>query len=161
MKSFCTDSFQFVDYTEMDESMSRRVLECRNLPEIRRWMVNDKVISYDDHKQFVMKLHHLDNTLYYSVLSGGGVFIASINLQFDNQTTAERGIYLHPDFWGHGLSKKICKELYTHFRDNKGLKTVKTKVKKNNVSSNALERSLGAAKIHDDDEYNYYSLDLN
>lgn len=91
----------------------------------------------------------------------GGVFIGSINLHFNDAITAERGIYINPAFQGKGLSKQICKDFYIHFRDNHGLHFITTKVLKDNVSSNALERSLGAEKVKEDDRFFYYKCDLS
>lgn len=159
MKSFRTPSFDIISFTDMDSTISRKVWECRNLPEIRKWMTNDKPISYESHQNFVHQLNSVDNRLYFCVLQGG-VLLGSINFHFENTIVAERGIYLNPEYIGKGLAKKICKELYSYFRDKKGLRQIKTKVKKENVSSNALEASLGAELIDEDDDYFYYVLDL-
>lgn len=160
MKSFTTDKFTYIDYTEMDDAMSRKVWECRNLPEIRKYMVNQIIIPFESHCIFVKKLRHNDNVLYYNVLSGG-VIVGSINLHFNESDSAERGIYLDPSYQGKGLSKQICKDFYKHFRDNHGLRFITTKVLKDNVSSNALERSLGAEQVSEDDRFFYYKCDLN
>lgn len=90
-----------------------------------------------------------------------GVFVGSINLHFDDSSTAERGIYLNPVYQGKGLSKHICKDFYKYFRDNHGLRFITTKVLKNNVSSNSLERSLGAERVKEDDKFFYYKCDLS
>lgn len=71
MKSFSTDKFTYINYTDMDEAMSRQVWECRNLPEIRKYMVNQETIPFESHRKFVNNLESSDNTLYYNVLSGG------------------------------------------------------------------------------------------
>lgn len=161
MRSFTTDIFKYIDYTEMDEDMSRLVWECRNLPEIRKYMVNQDIIPFDSHCKFVNNLQCKDNILYYSVLNRGGVFVGSINLHFDDAQSAERGIYLNPAHQGQGLSKQICKDCYKYFRDNHGLRFITTKVLKENISSNALERSLGAVKVAEDERFFYYRCDLS
>ncbi len=97
--------------------------------------------------------------MYYP--GGGGVFVGSINLHFDDAQSAERGIFLNPVYQGKGLSKQICKDFYKYFRDNHGLRFITTKVLKENLRSNALEHSLGAVKIAEDDEFLYYHCDLS
>ncbi len=159
MKSFSTDRFTYIDYTEMGDVLSRQIWECRNLPEIRKYMVNKDIIPFDSHCKFVKSLQSDRNTLYYCVLSNG-VFVGSLNLHFNDSQSAERGIYLNPAFQGEGLSKLICKDFYTYFRDNHGVRLITTKVLKDNVSSNALEYSLGAIKTDEDDMFYYYKCDL-
>lgn len=73
MRSFSTDNFQFVDFREMDEAMSRKVWECRNLPEIRKYMVNHDFITWDSHRSFINLLKSMYKQLYFSVLMGGGI----------------------------------------------------------------------------------------
>lgn len=155
MSSFKTDNFTFLDYTEMDDVMSRRVWECRNLSEIRKWMVNSQNIPFEEHMKYVKSLRREDNTLYFSVLTGGD-FIGSVNLHIKENGIAERGIYINPDQWGKGLGRKICKEFYKYIRDNLGVYTVTTTVRKCNHSSNALEHCLGATRTGEDAEYYYY-----
>lgn len=145
----------------MDDAMSRQMWECRNLPEIRKYMVNKETIPFSSHRKFIQNLQRDGNRLYYGVLSQAEGFVGSLNLHLKDSQSAERGIYLNPAFHGKGLSTQICKDFYKYFRDNHGLRLITTKVLKDNVSSNALERSLGALKIAEDDEFFYYQCDLS
>lgn len=159
MKSFDTDNFKFIDFTEMDNAMSLKVWKCRNLPEIRTNMSNRSYIRLVDHIAFVDKLANSHDTHYYSVL-WKGMFIGSVNIHFIDDETVERGIYLDPRFWGKGLSKLISKEFYEYLHNNRSVNKVMTRVYKFNESSNALQYSNGARLIFADDKYNYYQLDL-
>lgn len=159
MGSFKTENFTFIDFTEMDESMSRQVWECRNLPEIRKWMVNPECIQYEDHLRFVDGLKSKCNVKYYAVLQNGE-FIGSVNIHIENDGSAERGIYIHPEYWGKGMAKKICRDFYSCLRRNVGINAITTKVLRENVGSNALERSLGASKISEDGRLCYYHCDI-
>lgn len=78
MKSFSTDKFTYQNYTDMDDAMSRQVWECRNLPEIRKYMVNQDIIPFDAHCRFVENLQYKNNVLYFNILSkkGGGYLSA-------------------------------------------------------------------------------------
>lgn len=159
MSSFSTDSFQFIDFKDMDSSMSMQIWTCRNLPEIRKWMTNSSPITFSSHKAFVASLKYDNNSLYFSVLSGG-VFVGSINLHLNANGIAERGIYIHPKFWGNKLAIRICKEFYKYSRDNLGIESIITKVLKGNISSNSLEQSLGAKMTQEDNYYFYYRCNL-
>lgn len=159
MRSFSTDSFTFIDFTEMDESMSQKVWECRNFPEIRKWMVNPDPIPFESHKKFVEALKMKSDSFYYSVVQEG-VFIGSVNIHIEGDGKSERGIYIHPNYWGRKLAKKICDEFYPYVMKEFGLKEIITKVLKDNIGSNALEHSLGALKIKEDNRFNYYNCSL-
>lgn len=159
MSSFSTDNFTFVDFKEMDETMSRKVWECRNLTEIRKWMVNPEFIPYDFHTKFIESLRYKSNALYFSVLHGGA-FIGSVNIHMNGCGEAERGIYIHPDYWGNKYAKRICSEFYQYIRKELGITHITTKVLKENFGSNSLESSLKANRIGDDDKFYYYSCEL-
>lgn len=75
MRSFTTDNFIFIDFTEMDDSMSQKVWECRNRPEIRKWMVNKEPISFESHQKFLNTLKNTNKSLYYSILWGGDLSV--------------------------------------------------------------------------------------
>lgn len=159
MKSFTTDSFEFIDFTEMDDTLIRQVWECRNLPEVRKWMVNPEYIPYESHLQFIRSLNSKGDTKYYAANLNGDL-IGSVNVHIGNDGSAERGIYIHPEYWGKGLAKKICREFYSYLRSNMGINAITTKVLKENIGSNSLERSLGASKISEDESLNYYYCDI-
>lgn len=159
MKSFATDKFTYLDYTEMDSEMSRLVWECRNLPEIRQYMVNAAWIPLQSHLAFVEGLKSRGDALYFVVLLEGE-FVGAINLHFERPDTAERGIYLHPRHQGKGLATAICRDFYAYCKRHCGLCFITTRVQKSNAASNALEAALGAAKTSEDTEYNFYRLAL-
>lgn len=159
MGSFKTENFTFIDFTEMDEGMSKQVWECRNLPSIRKWMVSPEFIPYDSHVEFIESLKHKADALYFSILHERE-FIGSLNIHMRIDGEAERGIYIHPNFWGKKLAKRICSEFYTYIRDNLGIKHITTKVLKGNLSSNSLESSLRANRIGEDDRFYYYRCEL-
>lgn len=159
MGSFKTENFTFIDFTEMDEAMSRKVWECRNLSEIRKWMVNSEFIPYDSHAGFVESLKHKTDALYFSVLHDGK-FIGSVNIHMNLSGEAERGIYIHPDYWGKKYAKKMCSEFYSYVRKKFGITHITTKVLKENIGSNSLESSLNAMVVGEDERFYYYSCEL-
>lgn len=160
MSSFKTQNFTFIDFKEMDEDMSKQVWKCRNLPEIRKWMVNPEFIPYDSHARFVESLKHKTDALYFSVLHEGN-FIGSVNIHMNGSGEAERGIYIHPDYWGNKYAKKICSEFYSYARKSFAITHITTKVLKENIGSNSLESSLNAVMVAENDRFYYYRCELD
>lgn len=156
MGSFKTENFTFIDFTEMDEGMSKQVWECRNLPEVRKWMVNKEPIPYDSHLMFVESLDKNPKALYFCVLYDES-FIGSVNIHKEDNGSAERGIYIHPNYWGKKFARRICGEFYPYIIKELGISEITTKVLKDNLGSNSLENSLGASQAGEDDEFFYYS----
>jgi len=72
MKSFSTDNFTFVDYTEMNDMLVKEVWETRNHPEVRKYMNDTEHIPFSDHINFINKLRCRRNVQYFSVLQVGG-----------------------------------------------------------------------------------------
>lgn len=159
MKSFNTENFNFVDYTEMDSTLNDFIWQTRNLPQIRVNMVNKEYISKENHAIFLKNLKNNKIHDYFCVIWKESC-VGSVNVKYLNKHSIERGIFLHPNFIGKRLSKLIAKELYAYLRENKGVTSVKTRVLKGNLASNALELSLGASCDGSDESYNYYSLNL-
>lgn len=159
MRSFSTEKFRFIDFTEMNGALTRKVWECRNLPEIRKWMVNPDPIAYEDHIRFIDGLKNKNNVRYYVVLYNDAL-IGSVNIHIENDGVAERGIYIHPHHWGKGFAKTICRYLYSYIHRNMGINTVTTKVMKDNLGSNSLECSLGASESSREGNLIYYSCDI-
>lgn len=159
MKSFEAGRFTFLNYTDMGEEMSKTIWKCRNLPEVRKWMVNQKLIPLSDHQRFVNQLHNNIKKYYFCVLENNEL-IGSVNIDFETEYSVERGIYLHPAHWGKKYSSRICKDLYRYLFEKYGIIEVNTKVLKDNAASNALESSLGASKVKEDSQFNFYRCRL-
>lgn len=159
VKSFHTKSYQFIDYTEMDDKLNDLVYRARNDIRIRQWMTNPDVITKESHNKFVASLVNNCNTVYYAVIGEG--FLGSVNIRKENQNRAERGIYLNPDFLGKGLALHILKEFYQYIWTNLGLQQITTKVLKDNVPSISLEERLGAKLIGENERFYFYLLNLD
>ena len=156
MKSFSTEHFQFISYTEMGSDLSEKIWRCRNLKEIRDFMSNPEPIDRNAHDNFVKSLTNRDDREYFCVMQDG-ILIGSVNIHYIDPNTVERGIFINPTYWGKGFSKSISREFYNHIK-TADISRVCTKVKKYNKASIALQKSLGAKKYMEDDEYQYFEL---
>lgn len=94
---------QLVDFTTLDTQLLTLVLAWRNHPDIRHWMLNDDVISMENHLQFIESLKQRSDRRYFLV-QREGEYIGVIDLTDITQTSAEIGIYTNPDIRGVGES---------------------------------------------------------
>ncbi len=149
-----TEHYTFRNYTSLDRETNLRLLECRNLPSIREYMVNRKVIYVEEHEDFVRSLRTLLDRAYYAVYERDGGLIGSVNVhavvspEFPS-ATYERGIWLRPAAQGYGHAKRLLKEFYARLAADRGVKRILTEVFSDNNASLRLEKSLGAKRISD------------
>lgn len=93
----------YKNYVNLDRDEIAMVLEWRNNIEIRKWMVSDTVISYDDHCKFVESLKDRADVYYWLVFKDGmpvGTFNISHIDNSDN--SVETGYFLNPKFLNSG-----------------------------------------------------------
>lgn len=158
--SFNTPTYKFVNYCEMSRQDSQIIFELRNNPFVSIWMVDDDYISLEQHSKFLASLTDRDDKDYFIIKNDSNEIIGSVNIDYCDMGISERGIYIDPERQGHGHAFKAIKEFYQHARNNWGIKAIKTKVKVDNVPSNALERKLGARLMVTSAGYNGYLLEL-
>lgn len=157
MKSFSTNNYRFVNYLDVSAEESLQILELRNREEIRKWMVNDEPISQANHFRFMESLVDKERCDYFMIKDPSGNFIGTVNITALSPDEAERGIFINPDFQNQGHASQSLAEFYSKL-SSLGIKSVITKVKTENVASNALEKKLGACLIKVDKGFNIYRL---
>lgn len=95
---------RFISFTSVDAIESHKeIIAIRNDPRIRMFMFNDKIITLDEHLNFVSKLKNSKKKIYWAAYDEN-VFIGSINLiNIDTEhRRANLGIYSNPDKRGYG-----------------------------------------------------------
>lgn len=157
---FSTAHYEFIPYTEIDAEMSRRMLEGRNEPEVRRQMAGRETISEQEHLNFIEDLRTRRDKRYYAVTDLDGNAIGSVNLEWTGTDSVERGIWLAADARGKGHASRMLRELYAHIRDTRGVRGVTSYVRIDNEASSMLEQALGSRETRRDDQYVYYELSL-
>lgn len=161
MSSFMTSNYVFKDFSEISDDEVLHIWELRNHPDIRKWMVHPEPIELPDHKNFIKSLSGRNDIQYYIVKDMTGQIIGSVNISFLSDYKVERGIYIDPRHQGKGHARRLLKEFYGYIHQRYSINYVITRVMKSNVSSNALEYSLGALQINSEDpKYNFYMLGL-
>ncbi len=151
-----TEHYTFLNYTVLDTPTSLLLLECRNLPSIRRFMFNREVIPEAEHLRFISGLPTELDRAYYAVYERDGALIGSVNIHSIAEpglplSTFERGVWLRPAAQGCGHSKRLLSEFYSWLKKERGAKAILTEVFADNVPSLGLESALGAKEIASED----------
>lgn len=74
---FCTEHFEFVNYTLLSEEESKTIWNARNNPMVSQWMDNKEIIPWDAHCRWVSNLRNCNDRVYYAVM--GGVKLLVLN----------------------------------------------------------------------------------
>ena len=67
MSAISTSLYTFKNFTDLTESESDEVLQGRNDEQVRRWMVSDRFISLEEHRNFIASLKICSTQLYFRV----------------------------------------------------------------------------------------------
>ena len=148
----------FKDYIDCSIEQHRAILTLRNLPEIRKVMINSEPIEWSDHIDFVESL--IDNTTkrYYAVFKKGRL-IGTYNLTKENHNNWERGIITSPDYQGSGLTA-IFENMILHSLPVGLFQSITAKVKNENLRSKQYHQKVGYKEIGKDLEYTYFKYIL-
>ena len=98
------ESYTLINYTELSLKRREKILEYRNHDSVRKWMIDDSIISLEDHLSFIDNLRNDNSKHYYAVVKEdnilGCIYITDWN---NNSKTCEWGCFLNPKFFGLGL----------------------------------------------------------
>lgn len=155
--SFIIDKFVFKNYIECNEDTQKVILECRNSPDIRKWMNNSEIISMENHLKFIESLTEADDRFYFAVFYKD-YYIASIYIVLNKDNQWERGLYTIPDNQGRGLTSKFETFFIYMLYTNMGIKELVAEVKFDNIRSIAYHEKMGYSLISEDSKYKYYVL---
>lgn len=158
--SFNTETYHFINYSEMSEDDSREIFDLRNHHDVSRWMVNDQEISWDVHKRFVNSLRSRIDKDYFIVKDNDGMIVGSVNIDYSENGISERGIFIAPNRHHKGHAFCVLKEFYSHVKLYFSVSTILTKVKSDNVASLRLEEKLGSKFSKEYDGYKTFILKL-
>lgn len=115
----------------------------RNLPSVRRWSFNNKLLKLGSHKQwFCKKL--ADPNVFMLIAEESGRKIAQIRFDFNPRTrTAEVGIAVKPFFRGKGKGSFILQTGCRYALSRYKVKKIKAHIKKKNSASLRLFTRAG------------------
>ncbi|MFH0708574.1 MAG: UDP-4-amino-4,6-dideoxy-N-acetyl-beta-L-altrosamine N-acetyltransferase [Pseudomonadota bacterium] len=92
---------QLLNFTTLEPFQHEMVLSWRNHSDIRKWMIQQKEISPQEHLNFIQSLKQRDDKWYFLV-HDENCYLGVINLHRLTTSTAELGIYANPDLRGVG-----------------------------------------------------------
>jgi len=139
---FEINGFEFVLYQNLSESDSKLVLECRNHPDVRKWMFNSDKILHDDHKAFVESLKSTSQKVYCAVFKKSKL-IGCIYYNVLVEGVFYAGHFLNPRIISTGIGlyfEYVYLHYFFHFL---GAKEIQAQVKSGNKSMVDIHKLCG------------------
>lgn len=140
---FHIDGYSFKNYITLSAEQSAMVLECRNHPDVRKWMFTKEPIPIENHLAFVNSLKQTNSKFYWAVFNGdnyvGSVDITDINTK---EESCIWGFFLNPRYIGTGKGidiEFVTLKLLFYF----GFRTVRGEVNANNNNALNMHKLFG------------------
>lgn len=103
-----TERFEYsiYNYTELNPDQIIAVWHGRNNPDVRSYMSNKDLIPYDVHIKFIQSLLNREDKKYYAIFKDAD-FVGCYEYYDIIGKTAERGLYIMPEYRGRGVAARI------------------------------------------------------
>lgn len=150
--------YKVINYIDCSIEQHREILRLRNLDIIRKWMVNQEIISEDDHLNFVNGLRNRTERKFFAVYKDD-VLLGTYNLTQESEGVWERGIIANPIIQGKGETEKWERQILNSL-SKEGISTVTAKVKHDNLRSIRYHMKIGFRETNRDNEYIHFKLTL-
>ena len=150
--------YKILNYIDCSIEQHREILRLRNLDIIRKWMVNQEIISEDDHLNCVKGLRNRTDRKYFAVYKDD-VLVGTYNLTQESEGIWERGIIANPKMQGKRETEKWEQQILNSL-SKEGISTVTAKVKHDNLRSIRYHIKMGFREINRDNEYIHFKLTL-
>ena len=121
-------------------------------------MVNQEIISEDDHLNFVNGLRNRTDRKFFAVYKDD-VLVGTYNLTQEYEGAWERGIIANPIIQGKGETEKWERQILNSL-SKEGISTVTAKVKQDNLRSIRYHMKMGFREANRDNEYIHFKLTL-
>lgn len=104
-KIYESHGYKFKNFISLSEEEKKLVLGWRNSPEIRRWMRNTDVITYQSHSEFIKSLEKKVDRYYWLVYTPENYPIGVFDIVNVDpiRNIAETGDYAKPQKFGDGF----------------------------------------------------------
>jgi len=146
-------SLIFKNFTLLDDSEKRDILELRNQEYIRQSMIDDVVISLENHLAFLKSLETTKEKRYFAVfykdeLAGSVNFIKNGELFW--------GLYFKDEL--SPMVKSCGSYIFLEYLFKNHSKVIDSVVRKNNQKALSFNKSFGFEVFNEDDEFVYLRL---
>ena len=154
-KIFELGNYTFQNFITLNEKQVNSVWEWRNHPNIRRFMYNKEIITFENHQKFINSLPSRDDVAYWLVFLNGNP-IGVTNLVDINWIgcSAEPGSYMIPELDGTGMGLDFFyHNIKFYFSDCIGCKYLHGSIHRKNINALLLDSYLGFV-LNDEDVRN-------
>ena len=146
-KTYIIGDYTFTNYICLPDNQIRQILEWRNHEEVRRWMYNSDIISYESHIKYIDSLRTRGDAYYW--LGGyqgepvGAVYLTNVCCEAD---TAELGMYYRQDRINHSpFGIDYVHTLYDFVINQLHIGRIYGNIRKDNKNSLVLTLFMGAS----------------
>ncbi len=139
-------SLEFIPIAEVPVDVQRLVLSWRNSPDIRSKMLNQRIISWEEHLSWTkQQMIEFPNCIAKVAYEGQNPFgVISLNKIDREQKHSDWGMYIgNPAFRGKGLGTLLLEEIIRWGFQDLGLFKLYTSVLANNVRALSLYLKRG------------------
>jgi len=144
----------------INEIDSKEIYNWRNNDLTREMSVNSELISFDDHKKWIINyINNPDKTIFIGEESGLKLGVVRFELNLENNT-AEVSINMNPLMRSKGYGKKLLSKSIEKYL-NKTKTILKAKIKNENQISINLFKSQGFIFLEKDNFYSYFEYKYN
>lgn len=152
-KTYIIGDYTFTNYICLYDNQIRQILEWRNHEEVRRWMYNSDIISYESHIKYIESLRAREDAYYWLVSYQdepvGAVYLANVCHEAD---TAELGMFYRPDRVNHSpFGIDYVHTLYDFVVNHLHIGRIYGDIRKDNENSLALTLFMGASVIKEEE----------
>ncbi|KAA6327794.1 hypothetical protein EZS27_023247 [termite gut metagenome] len=154
--TFNIGPYEFIDYTQLPESLHKQIYAARISNTIRNQMINTELFSYKEHLKFVSSLNHIEEKVYWAVCEKDS-FLLSISFHPVNwhEKWGEWGIYINSHYEGKKIAQDISRFFFEYMAKNTPLEVIKAKVKLDNLRSIHFHQIIGFTIVSEDDSFVY------
>jgi UDP-4-amino-4,6-dideoxy-N-acetyl-beta-L-altrosamine N-acetyltransferase len=124
-KIYEVEDYKFVNFVNLDDETIEKIRIWRNHPDIRKRMYSEDEISAEAQQTFVCNLKNSTTKYYWLVYRAGiPVGVVSVADVDRDNNTANSGLYLIPEYQGHGLGLNFVFAVHYFFFHNLKIETL-------------------------------------
>jgi pseudaminic acid biosynthesis N-acetyl transferase len=145
--------YSYKNFVTLNKRQIDSVWEWRNHPDIRKYMYNSDIISYENHLRFLEALFEREDVAYWLVAKGEQVVGVTNLTSIDLKTSrAELGYYIIPDMLNSGIGLEFAYTNMLFAFSYIGCDSLFGGIDKRNINAIMLDSYLGCQLDSEDVE---------